>query len=673
MSQKKLITSALLYANGPVHFGHLAGAFLPADVYARFCRLQGDDVLFLGGSDEFGVAITMSAEKAGRSPKEHVDHFHKINSDLLAKIGISYDHYSRTTWEGHKKPVCEFFHDLNERGHIEERITEQLYCEHKKRFLADRYVVGTCPRCHAEDARGDECQHCGASYEATDLINPRCKTTNAPLNLRKTKHWFLRFDQFKDRLKKWLKEKNWKSTVLNFVEHYVSELKARSITRDSDWGIPVPVEGADGKVFYVWFDAPIGYISAAMEWAEKTGNPEAWKEYWLDEKTHYTQFIGKDNIPFHAIFFPAMCMGQKTPYKLVDDLPANEFLKLEGKQFSKSSGWYVDLERFFENFSVDQIRYYLAAVAPESSDADFSWRDFQNRCNAELVGKLGNFANRTLVFIDKLESRVVPQKDTLSDIDTAFLKEIEAISQKGRDAYGAYSLRRATQCIMELASAGNVYFDAKKPWKAIKDPGQKGDLHTTLYLCLECLRALSRLCAPIIPTASTQLAAMLGYDDIPEETAIPENQPLGKTEILFTKVEDEIIDREVAHLDSLRGEPEAKAAAYEPVKNRITFDKFQEMDLRVAEIISAERISKSKKLLYLFVDLGFEKRPVVAGIAHAFPILSNLIGKRVAFVANLKPAVIMGHESHGMILCASFQNQLQPLFIDGIPPGHPIS
>jgi methionyl-tRNA synthetase len=674
LSEKVLITSALLYANGPVHFGHIAGAYLPADVYARFQRMQGKDVHFVCGSDEYGFAITLSAELAGKTPQEHVDYFHKINQELFDKMGIAFDHFSRTTWEGHKEPVCQFFNDLNDRGYVEERVTEQLYSEEDKRFLADRYVMGTCPRCSAVDARGDECQYCGASYEATDLINPRSKISNSPLTLKKTKHWFLRFDQFKDRLKKWLKTKNWKSNVVNFVDHYVSDLKPRSITRDSDWGISLPIKGAEGKVLYVWFDAPIGYISASKEWAQKLGDEKLWEKYWLDEKTHFTQFIGKDNIPFHAIFFPAMCMGQKTPYKMVDDLPANEFLKLEGKQFSKSSGWYIDLEEFFANFTTDQIRYYLAANAPETSDADFSWREFQTRCNSELVGKFGNFANRTLVFIGKLDSRVVPKKGALSDIDNAFLEEITSIEKRIFQSYEKYSLRRATSEIMELCQAGNVYFDAKKPWKLIKDPAQAVELATTLYLCLECLRILSRVASPIVPAAALQLAKMLGFAEIPSADSIPEGQTLTTPEILFSRVEDDLIDLEIAKLDALREtQKPKKSVSYEKVKDLIDFDEFSKLDLRVAEIVKATPVPKSNKLLNLIVDLGFEKRAVVAGIAKSYPVLSNLIGKKVVLVANLKPATIMGQESHGMVLCATFQKQLEPLFIDAIPPGNPVS
>ncbi len=388
MTQKILITSALPYANGPLHFGHIAGAYLPADCYARFERLKKNDVLYICGSDEYGVAITLSADLAGRTPKEHVDIFHKINKDFFDQLQISFDHYSRTTWEGHVEPTHQFFNDLLENGYIEPRITDQLFSEKDDKFLADRYVVGGCPRCGYENARGDECPNCGASYDAIELKNPRSKLTQAPLVLKKTKHWFLLLDKFKERLNHWVDSKSWKPNVVNFIKGYIEHLHARSITRDSTWGVPVPLPEAEGKVLYVWFDAPIGYISATKEWALLTGRPDRWKDYWLDQQTKLVNFIGKDNIPFHASIFPAMIMGQNQPYKLVDELPANEFYKLEGKQFSKSDGWSIDLEDFFKKFTTDQIRYAIAANAPETSDSEFTWRDFQLRCNTELLGQV---------------------------------------------------------------------------------------------------------------------------------------------------------------------------------------------------------------------------------------------------------------------------------------------
>ncbi|MFZ0566269.1 MAG: methionine--tRNA ligase [Chlamydiales bacterium] len=464
MKQKILITSALPYANGPLHFGHIAGAYLPADCYARFERLRGNDVLYICGSDEYGMAITLSAELSNRSPKEHVDHFHAINKQFFNKLNIHFDHFSRTTCEEHKPVVHQFFQDLMDNGYIESLETDQLYSEADHRFLADRYVVGTCPRCSFENARGDECTQCGASYEATHLKNPRSKMTGAPLTLKKRLHWFLRFDRFKDKLEPFISSRPWKANVTHFARSFVEQIRPRSITRDLEWGIPVPLKEAEGKVFYVWFDAPIGYISATQEWAKMRGQPDLWKEYWFDQKTKYVQFIGKDNIPFHALFFPAMIMGQTQPYKVVDDLVANEFYKLEGRQFSKSEGWSIDLEDFFKHFHTDQIRYTLAATAPETGDAEFTWKDFQLRCNAELLGKLGNFVNRVLVFIQNNCQAQIPSQHKLEEMDLRFLNQINRIVTDIKESYADYRIRRATQLIMELAQAGNSYFDIKTPW-----------------------------------------------------------------------------------------------------------------------------------------------------------------------------------------------------------------
>jgi methionyl-tRNA synthetase len=642
MKNKILITAALPYANGPLHFGHIAGAYLPADCYARFKRLMGDDVLFICGSDEYGIAITLSAEMAGREPKAHVDIFHAINRDFFHKLGLSFDHYSRTTSSVHTETVCEFFKDLLANGHIEEKVTEQLYSEKDDRFLADRYVVGICPRCGYEEARGDECPKCAASFEATELKNPRSKVTGAPLVRKKTNHWYLRFDHFKKQLQEWLDTKDWKPNVVSFVKHYIDDLQPRAITRDSDWGIPLPIEGAEGKVFYVWFDAPIGYISATKEWDSK-----AWEKYWLDPKTKYVQFIGKDNIPFHAIFFPAMQMGQNRPFKMVDDLPANEFYHFEGKKFNKSTGWTIDLDRFFSKFSADQIRYVIAANAPETSDSEFTWHDFQSRVNSDLVGKFGNFANRVLTFIANKVSEPL-KLSQLDSVDVAFITNIKKLVHEIAESYDSYKLRKAASLVMEMATAGNIYFDHKKPWVMVKDLSQKEPLLTTLGLCLYALKMLSLVSLPIIPEAAGRLQAMLGiesYSTLLEEATVLDSEQMSPTKtptILFHKVEDAVIEEELALLK----EP----PAHRPLKEQIAFDDFQKVDLRVATILSAESVPKSKKLLLLTVDLGFEKRQIVSGIALHYENPSDLIGKKVVIVANLKPAKLMGIESQGMIL-----------------------
>ncbi len=658
-AEKVLITAALPYANGPLHFGHIAGAYLPADCYARFERLQGKDVLFVCGSDEHGVAITLSAELAKRTPQEHVDIFHALNKALFQRIGIAFDHYSRTTWPGHVKTTQAFFKDLLEGGYIEAKETEQLYSEKEQRFLADRYVVGTCPKCGYEKARGDECPSCAASFEATDLINPRCKLTGSPLVLKKTRHWFLRFDLFKEQLKGWIAHKRWKSNVLHFALNVIDDLKPRAITRDSSWGVPVPLKEAEGKVFYVWFDAPIGYISATQEWAQKMGDAEAWMRYWCDPNTKLVQFVGKDNIPFHAIFFPAMVMGQKQSYKLVDELPANEFLNYEGRAFSKSEGWTVDLESFFKKFSADQIRYALAANAPEAHDAEFCWKDFQMRCNAELLGKLGNFVNRTLVFAKNHCLSRVPSCKELAPEDRAFLDQCKVLVSAAEEAYGGFHLRRAAQLIMELAAAGNVYFDAKQPWKFTKDEGLKAMMHRTLYCCLECIRLLALISSPMIPATAQKMWQLLGEGSVLAQgnwervatVPIKAEQLLPEPALLFQRVEDGMIDDEIAKLPKEGASQEGRL--YAPLKEEVSFEEVSRLDLRCARILSAERIPKSKKLLKLKIDLGFEERALVAGIGQHFEDLSALIGRKIVVVANLKPAQLMGVESQGMLFAAS--------------------
>ncbi len=551
MHKRVLITSALPYANGQLHFGHIAGAYLPADCYARFERLQGSEVLYICGSDEYGVAITLSAEMAGRTPQEHVDHFHAVNKDLFQQLDFSFDHFSRTTWPGHVATVQQFFLDLLKNGYIEEKVTEQLYSPQDGRFLADRYVVGTCPKCGFEKARGDECTKCGSSYEATDLKNPRSKLTDAPLVLKATKHWFLLFDKFKEQLAAWLSEKPWKPNVLNFAKSYVDDLKPRAITRDGEWGVPIPLPNTEGKVLYVWFDAPIGYISTTKEWAEKSGHPDAWKPFWLSPDTSYVQFIGKDNIPFHAVFFPAMIMGQNLPYHQVDQLPANEFLNLEGRQFSKSDNWTIDLTDFFNHFTADQIRYTLAANAPENQDSEFTWRDFQARCNSELLGKYGNLANRVLVFIQNKCEGKVPAITP----DSQFLRELHAKVEEVRHAYSHFHLRKAAALVMEIAQMGNVYFDSHKPWALAKTPETHPQMEKVLATCLECLKCLALVSSPIIPTAAQKLWAMLGYtttladqnwDEVVQLKTLHTKLP--QPQVLFSRVEDSQVSAEEAKL-----------------------------------------------------------------------------------------------------------------------------
>ena len=680
MAQKILITSALPYANGPLHFGHIAGAYLPGDCYARFQRMRGQDVHYVCGSDEHGVAITLSAEMAGRSPQEHVDIFHEMNKKFFEQLNFSFDHYSRTTWEGHAEASYEYFNDLLEQGYIEKQECEQLYSEADQKFLADRYVIGTCPQCGFERARGDECQKCGASYEATDLKKPRSKLTNSPLELKKTTHWFLMLDHFRDELMDWLEKKEWKSNVTNFVKKYIEGLRPRAITRDSNWGFPVPLKDAEGKVLYVWFDAPIGYISASKEWAQLKGKPDEWKEYWCDSETKLVQFIGKDNIPFHAVIFPAMTMGQKQPYKLVDELPANEFYNLEGRQFSKSEGWYIDLKGFFEKYSADQIRYAIAANAPESADSEFTWKGFQSACNGDLLGKYGNLANRTLVFAKRSCESQVPEV-TLEEIDQQFIRDMNLVIGNIIEAYETFKLRKASQLLMELASLGNGYFDKKEPWKAAKDPERQKEMETTIACCCYCLKAMAVVSSPIIPTAAANLWKMLGYESELEEQSwdeaiqefVPAGQQLPEPAVLFRKIEDKEIEAELKALKEMAAKAEAeKTASFEPLKDPIEIEDFRRLDLRVGVVKSATKVPKSKRLLKLDVDLGFESRTIVSGIAGHYDAAS-VIGKKVIVVANLKSATLMGIESQGMILAGNFADTLKLASIDELPAGSVVS
>jgi len=681
MSEKILITSALPYANGPLHFGHIAGAYLPADCYARFQRLQKNDVFYVCGSDEYGIAITLSAEIAGKTPQEHVDKYHHVIRNFFGQLNISFDHYSRTTWKGHKEPTQQYFKDLLENGFIEERITDQLYSETENKFFADRYVVGICPRCSFEEARGDECQKCGASYEATDLKNPRSKLSGSPLIHKATKHWFLLLDKFKERLKDWLETKNWKPNVVNFVKGYIDELRPRAITRDMTWGIPIPLPETEGKVLYVWFDAPIGYISATKEWAEIQGTPERWKDYWCDPKTKLVNFIGKDNIPFHAVIFPAMTMGQNTPYKLVDELPANEFYNLEGRQFSKSDGWYVDLDSFFKSYTADQIRYTIAANAPETSDSEFTWKDFQLRCNTDLLGKFGNLVNRVLVFAKNQCNGKIPAKEDLQPIDEQFLNDVQNIVGQAKFSYESFRIRRASQLMMELAQLGNVYFDAKRPWQDAKQDETKKAMETTIACCLECLKMLALIAFPIVPESAGKVWKMIGFKQSLEQfswdgivsESLAVDQLLGEPQILFIRVEDKQIEKELAELKKMSAkQAENKQISYEPLKEDIDIEEVRKLDLRIGTIIACEKVAKSKKLLKLQIDLGFEIRTIVSGISQSYSP-EEIVGKKVVVVVNLKPATLMGIESRGMVFCGSWNNSHEVVGLNSLPNGTSVS
>jgi methionyl-tRNA synthetase len=671
MNEKVLITAALPYANGPLHFGHIAGAYLPSDVYARYMRLKGSKVAFICGSDEYGVAITISAEKAGRTPKEHVDIFHAVNKAFFEKLNISFDHYSRTTNPYHSDLTQKFFLDLYDQGYIEAHTTNQLYSEKEKRFLADRYVIGVCPKCGFDSARGDECPSCGHSYEAHELKNPRSKVSGDTLVLRPTKHWFLRYDKFKDELKEWIEAKPWKVNVINFAKNYIDDLKMRGITRDSDWGVKVPLEDADGKVMYVWFDAPIGYLSATLEWANLKKDPKLFEAFWCDPATKLIQFVGKDNIPFHAVFFPAMLMGQKTRYKLVDELPANEFYMLEGRQFSKSDGWTIDLDDFFKKYSVDQIRYMIAASAPENQDSEFTWKEFQMRSNSELLGKLGNFVHRVITFTCQHLNGCVPSKSHLRNEDKALIEKLQFLAHEAAKAYESFSLRKATSLLMEMATLGNVYFDHQKPWSLRKDETRKQDLEAVIYTCLEAIRLMALVAMPLIPESSAKILQFIGLDhhiNMPWNEFIKDELRVGivlkQPEVLFRKIEDEEIASEMQKLQSM-----ARLAKQE---NLVNIDDFKKLDIGVAEVVEVSDVPGSDKLYKLKVNDGEMTRQVVAGLKESIKA-EDLLGKQVLILKNLEKAVIRGVESQGMILALKEGKHIKPLTLDGFKIGAKLS
>ncbi|WP_238318212.1 methionine--tRNA ligase [Chlamydia ibidis] len=502
-----LITSALPYANGPLHFGHIAGAYLPADVYARFRRLLGDDVLYICGSDEYGIAITLNAERAGMGYQEYVDMYHKIHKDTFQRLGISVDFFSRTTNPFHKAVVQDFYKHLKSKGLIENHVAKQLYSEEDKRFLADRYVEGTCPKCNFDRARGDECQKCGADYDAVDLIKPRSKLSGSSLVLRDTEHAYLHLERMIDPLLDFAHQCSLRDHVRNFVVDYIKNLRPRAITRDLSWGVPVP--DIPGKVFYVWFDAPIGYISGTMDWAASRGVPDAWKAFWLDNETEYVQFIGKDNVPFHAAIFPAMTLGQNINYKIVDSLVSSEFYLLEGFQFSKSEGNYVDMDSFLDTYSLDKLRYVLAATAPETSDSEFSFSDFKTRCNSELVGKFGNFINRVLAFAQKNGIHHLSYHcQHLNNVDKRLFASAREIVENIYKNYSQYSLRKACASIMELAALGNVYVNDQAPWKVLKS-GDLSRVETILFCTCYVQKLLALISYPILPDSACEIWHML--------------------------------------------------------------------------------------------------------------------------------------------------------------------
>ena len=664
--ERYLVTSALPYANGPIHLGHIAGAYLPADIYVRYQRLKKRDVIFICGTDEHGVPITITAKTEGITPKQVVDKYYKIQKESFKKLGISFDNFSRTSYPLHYKTSQDFFLTLYKKNYLEERNIKQFFCINDNMFLTDRYVEGICPNCKTLGARGDQCEICGKWLEPTMLIEPKCKLCGNTPEIRETKHWFFKFSEFQDTLKNWINsKKNWKENVSNFCNGWFKEgLLDRAVTRDLEWGVPVPLEDAKGKVLYVWFDAPIGYISSTKEWAQKKGNPELWKKYWLDKNTKLIHFIGKDNIVFHALLFPAMLMGYGE-FVLPENVPANEFLNLEGNKLSTSKNYAVWLNDYLEKFPPDPLRYCLASILPETKDSDFSWKDFQARNNFELADILGNFINRTLIFVQKYFDNKIPEPANLTESDSEMLENAKNAFKIIGDSIDQFQLRNAIKQFMNVARSANKYFNDEEPWKTVKDNIER--CRTTIYVSIQITGSLAILMHPFLPFTSEKILKVLNvnnkinsiiWDNILQDKLIPEHT-LGESEILFRKIEDSEIEPEIEKLKKINAQirPEKKE------ENLIDISVFKKIDLRTATIIHCEKVKGAKKLLKLEVDDGDKKRQIIAGIAQHYEP-EEIIGKRIIIVANLKPTTLMGEKSEGMLLAATSGEKLVLLTTD---------
>jgi len=662
------ITAALPYTNGPIHIGHLAGVYLPSDIYSRYLRLQGRDVLFVCGSDEHGVAISMKAKKEGVTPQEVIDKYDGIIRQSFSDFGISFDNYSRTSAKIHHDTASEFFRTLYDKGDFIEEVTEQLYDAKADQFLADRFVVGTCPKCGNEEAYGDQCEKCGSTLNATDLINPKSTITGETPIMKKTKHWFLPLDRYEDFLKEWIlvgHKNDWKPNVYGQVKSWIDGgLEPRAVTRDLDWGIDVPVEGAEGKKLYVWFDAPIGYISSSKEWAAREGKD--WEPYWKDQDTKLVHFIGKDNIVFHCIIFPALLKAEGS-YILPDNVPANEFLNLEGNKLSTSKNWAVWLHEYLEEFpnQQDVLRYALTSNAPETKDNDFTWKDFQSRNNNELVAIFGNFINRVVVLTNKYYEGIVPTPNELSEVDEATLTELKAYPAVISSSIERYRFREALSELMNVARLGNKYLADEEPWKMVKtDPAR---VQTQMYVALQIAAALQVLCEPFLPFTAAKLSKTLRVETLhcnvsTEKTTkttwndvaansdlISAGHQIGEAELLFSKIEDEEIQKQIDKLEATKKSNEVDSFLAMPQKELIQFDDFAKMDIRVGTILEAEKMPKANKLLILKVDTGIDVRTIVSGIAESFKP-EDIVGKRVTVLVNLAPRNLRGVESQGMIL-----------------------
>ncbi len=652
--KRTLITAALPYANGPVHIGHLAGVYVPADIYARYLRLQGREVFMVGGSDEHGVPITLKARKEGITPQDVVDRYHKIIKDSFEELGISFDIYSRTTSDIHSATASEFFRRLYDNGKFIKQTSMQPFDATANQFLADRYVVGTCPRCGNENAYGDQCEKCGSSLNATDLINPRSALTDAPVSMKETTHWYLPLNEYESALRQWILEghKEWKTNVYGQCKSWLDlGLQPRAVSRDLDWGVPVPVEGAEGKVLYVWFDAPIGYISNTKE-----ALPDEWEKWWKDPESRIINFIGKDNIVFHCIVFPAMLMAYGDGFQLPDNVPANEFLNLEGDKISTSHNWAVWLHEYLREFpgKQDVLRYVLTANAPEAKDNDFTWRDFQTRNNSELVATLGNFVNRAIVLTHKYFDGVVPAPGELQKIDTDALAEIVTAKGQLTDHIETFHFREAAYKAMEIARIGNKYLQETEPWKVAKS-----DMARTaaiLYVALQICADLAIAFEPMLPFMSKKLCGMLHLSDIKwdmigRDNLVAAGTKLEKPELLFEKIEDSAIEAQLKKLADTKKANEVANFKPEPQAPDVDFDTFAKSDLRVGTVLECKKVPKTDKLLQFLIDDGLEKRTIVSGIAKYYNP-DDLVGKQVCFIANLPPRKLKGVVSQGMLLSA---------------------
>lgn len=660
--KRYLITSALPYANGPVHIGHLAGVYVPSDIYVRYLRLQGRDVKWICGSDEHGVPITIKAKKEGVTPQQVVDRYHEIIKGAFAGLGISFDIYSRTTSQTHRETASEFFTNLYNKGEFIEQTSEQYFDPEANQFLADRYITGTCPKCGAEGAYGDQCEKCGSTLSPTELINPKSAISGAVPIMKQTKHWYLPLDKHQEFLQDWILKQHghggegetWKSNVYGQCKSWLdSGLLPRAVSRDLDWGIPVPVEGAEGKVLYVWFDAPIGYISATKECT-----PE-WEKYWKDENTKMVHFIGKDNIVFHCIVFPAMLRAHGG-YNLPENVPANEFLNIENDKISTSKNWAVWLHEYLVDFpgQQDVLRYVLCANAPETKDNDFTWKDFQARNNSELVAIFGNFVNRALVLTAKYFGNAVPVCGQLTDFDKQIIEQVGMVKEEIGKNIEAYKFREALKEMMNLARIGNKYLADTEPWKVAKTDMER--TATILNVSLQICANLAIACEPFMPFTSERLLKMIncdefGWDRLGAMDLLKVGHTLGVASLLFEKIEDAQIETQLAKLEAAKVANTNANVEHDPVKDLISFDDFGKMDLRIGKVLEAEKVAKTKKLLKLLVDTGIDRRVIVSGIAEHFAP-EDMVGKQVLVLMNLAPREIKGIESHGMLLFAEEAN-----------------